>query len=220
MIVLDEQLLGYGLSAAITAWYRGTVTDITALRPGSLIPDDAIPELLRAARQPTFATINVDDFWRRLAPDRLFCILCFALSDKRVAELPGLLRQALPPALFTRAAAASEKLPKLPRTASSSTRRLRGLSKPWIGRAFLSRSGPSQLRPRPPDPLRPPRPPRCRRRCQEASGTLTRVAKNGSLGLGREMKTRQGRIAMPRGRFSGLTGPGAAGGWIGNILFL
>jgi hypothetical protein len=33
------------------------------------------------------------DFWRRLAPDSHFCILCFALSDKRVAEIPRLLRR-------------------------------------------------------------------------------------------------------------------------------
>ena len=93
MIVLDEQLLSYGLQAAIGRWYRGTVTDITLLRPGTVILDDAIPELLRAVRQATFVTINVRDFWRRLAPDKHFCMLCFALPDERVTELPGLLRR-------------------------------------------------------------------------------------------------------------------------------
>jgi hypothetical protein len=34
------------------------------LRPGTVILDDAIPELLRAVRQATFVTINVRDFWR------------------------------------------------------------------------------------------------------------------------------------------------------------
>jgi hypothetical protein len=93
MIVLDEQLLGYGLRAAISKWYRGSITDLPVLRPGTLILDEAIPELLRAARQPTFVTINVRDFWRRMVPERRFCILCFALPDQRVAELPGLLRR-------------------------------------------------------------------------------------------------------------------------------
>jgi hypothetical protein len=95
MIVLDEQLLGYGLADEIAQWYTGTVTDITTLRPGTLIPDDAIPELLRTARKPTFLTINVGDFWRRLAPDEHFCVLCFALSDRRVSEIPSLLRRVL-----------------------------------------------------------------------------------------------------------------------------
>lgn len=100
MIVLDEQLLGYGLHASISAWYRGSVTDLSALRPGTLILDEAIPELLRAARQPTFVTINVGDFWRRMAPDHHFCILCFALSDQRVGELPRLLRRVFATEVF------------------------------------------------------------------------------------------------------------------------
>ncbi len=62
MIILDEQLLSYALRAPIEQWYRGTVTDITQLRPETVIRDDAIPMLLRAARQPTFVTINVSDF--------------------------------------------------------------------------------------------------------------------------------------------------------------
>lgn len=93
MIVLDEQLLGYGLQDSISAWYRGTVTDLPGLRPGTLILDEAVPELLRSVPQPTFLTINVADFWRCMAPDRHFCVLCVALSDKRAAELSGLVRR-------------------------------------------------------------------------------------------------------------------------------
>ncbi len=93
MIVLDEQLLGYGLQAAIAHWYRGRVTDIIQLRPGTRVPDDAIPELLRTVRQPTFVTINVSDFWRRLNPDRRFTIICLALPNARAPEIPALLRR-------------------------------------------------------------------------------------------------------------------------------
>jgi hypothetical protein len=57
-----------------------------------VIPDEAIPELLRTVRQPTFITINVTDFWRRLTPDRRFGVVCFALPSTRVEELPNLLR--------------------------------------------------------------------------------------------------------------------------------
>ncbi len=93
MIVLDEQLLGYGLDAEIQRWYRGTVTAITHLRPGTVIKDEAIPTLLRTARQPTFVTLNVVDFWRGMQPDHRFSIVCFALPDSRANEIPGLLRR-------------------------------------------------------------------------------------------------------------------------------
>lgn len=93
MIVLDEQLLGYGLDTQIQRWYRGTVTAITHLRPGTVIKDEAIPTMLQAARQPTFVTLNVADFWRRMQPHRRFSIVCFALPDSRADEIPGLLRR-------------------------------------------------------------------------------------------------------------------------------
>ncbi len=93
MIVLDEQLLGYSLHAPIARWYRGTVMDVTALRPGTVIRDDAIPSLLRFAHRPTFVTINVADFWRRLAPDPRFAIVAFALPHARAQAIPDLLRR-------------------------------------------------------------------------------------------------------------------------------
>jgi hypothetical protein len=100
MIVLDEQLLGYGLQAAIARWYRGQVTDITSLRPQTVIPDDAIPELLLLTRQPSFVTINVADFWRRLAAHPGFAIVCFALPNSRAAEISPLLRRLFSTAPF------------------------------------------------------------------------------------------------------------------------
>src|SRR5437660_9212280 len=99
MIVLDEQLLDADLPARIKRWYRGNVTNILQLRPGTLIPDDAIPALLRSVRQPTFVTINVTDFWRRMAPDPHLAITCFALIDRQIGMIPLLLRRlfATPP---------------------------------------------------------------------------------------------------------------------------
>jgi hypothetical protein len=67
MIVLDEQLLGRGIEAAIAHWYRGAVRLITDLRPGTVIKDDATPALLRREARPTFVTINEADFWRKVA---------------------------------------------------------------------------------------------------------------------------------------------------------
>ena len=49
MIVLDEQLVSYGVQASIARWYRGTVTDITRLRSDAVVLDKAIPMLLQDA---------------------------------------------------------------------------------------------------------------------------------------------------------------------------
>ena len=92
MIVLDEQLLGRGLERDIAQWYRGTVQFITDLRPHTIIKDEAIPALLRQRSQPTFVTINERDFWRRVATDQRYCIVCFVLSDARAREIPPALR--------------------------------------------------------------------------------------------------------------------------------
>ena len=86
MIVLDEQLLGRGLERDIAQWYRGTVQFITDLRPHTIIKDEAIPVLLRRQAQPTLVTINERDFWRKVATDQRYCIVCFVLSDARARE--------------------------------------------------------------------------------------------------------------------------------------
>lgn len=93
MLVLDEQLKDYHLIAAIAAWYPGRVTHIQALRPATVIKDDNIATLLLTARNPTFITINVDDFWRKLPPHSGFCIVTIDLGQGDVDELPALLRR-------------------------------------------------------------------------------------------------------------------------------
>ena len=95
MIVLDEQLLGRGLERDIAQWYHGTVQFITDLRPHTIIKDEAIPVLLRRQAQPTFVTINERDFWRKVATDQRYCIVCFVLSDARAREIPLALRALL-----------------------------------------------------------------------------------------------------------------------------
>lgn len=95
MIVLDEQLLGRQLEESISVWYRGSVCFITDLRPDTIIKDDAIPMLLRQQSQPTFVTINERDFWRKVEIDNSFCIVCFALPDRRAQEITSSLRAIL-----------------------------------------------------------------------------------------------------------------------------
>ena len=95
MIVLDEQLLGRNLEIEIARWYPGAILYVTGLRPNSVIKDDAIPTLLRAQNQPTFVTINETDFWRRIPLSENYCVVCFALPDSRVREIPARLRTLL-----------------------------------------------------------------------------------------------------------------------------
>jgi hypothetical protein len=92
MLVLGEQLLGRDLDSILARWYRGPILFITDLRPGTVIKDDAIPLLLRQQHQATFLTINESDFWRKVAIDARFCVICFALPDSQVSAIPELLR--------------------------------------------------------------------------------------------------------------------------------
>jgi len=93
MIVLDEELQGLGLEEAISGWYRGSVLLIKALRPGTVIKDEAIPGLLRRVRQPTFVTINHGDFWRQVAAESSFCLLCLRLTADQADEVSRWLRR-------------------------------------------------------------------------------------------------------------------------------
>jgi hypothetical protein len=93
MIVLDEQLLRASLRQEIKHWYRGSVMGLPELRPRTVIKDEEIPALLCSVRQPTFVTINVTDFWRRMAPHRKFGVVCVDLRADQVDKLPKLLRR-------------------------------------------------------------------------------------------------------------------------------
>lgn len=93
MIVLDEELQGLGLEEAISSWYRGSVLLIKALRPGTVIKDESVPGVLRRVRQTTFVTINHSDFWRRVAAERSFCLLCLKLTADQAGEVPHWLRR-------------------------------------------------------------------------------------------------------------------------------
>ncbi len=88
MIIVDENLHAQWIMAALSAWYSGQVVSITSLRPGSIIKDDAIPALLLTAASPTFVTINVADFWRKVQPHRGYCIVNVAVPKERIEEVP------------------------------------------------------------------------------------------------------------------------------------
>jgi hypothetical protein len=92
VIVLDEQLSGRRLENSIAAWYRGSVVFVTELRPGTIIKDEAVPSLLRRQRHSAFVTIDVDHFWRKIAIDELFCVVCFNVRDQEAHRIPPLLK--------------------------------------------------------------------------------------------------------------------------------
>jgi len=56
MIVFDENVHQQRIMASVAVWYCGCVLSVTALRPGTLIADEAIPTTLRRVSQPTFVT--------------------------------------------------------------------------------------------------------------------------------------------------------------------
>lgn len=68
---------------------------MTALRPNSIVKDDAIPSLLQTVSQPTFVTLNWSHFWQRVPPHEGFCIVCFTLPTERIDEVPTHLRRLL-----------------------------------------------------------------------------------------------------------------------------
>ncbi len=93
MIVFDENVHQQSLMNMVAAWYRGRVVSITALRPGTIIGDAAIPALLRGVKQATFVTTNVSDFWRRVPAHSRYSIVCAVLPNERMYEIPNLLRR-------------------------------------------------------------------------------------------------------------------------------
>ncbi len=95
MIILDEQLMKRSIRLETAKWHRGSVRLVPELRPQTVIKDDAIPDLLRRENQPTFVTINEKDFWKKVAMDSQFCVVCFTLPYTRVDEIPEALRSLL-----------------------------------------------------------------------------------------------------------------------------
>lgn len=93
MIVVDENLHSQRIMDALATWHVGQVVSVTTLRPKSLIKDDAIPALLRKAAHPTFITINVTDFWRKVESHRDYCIVAVGLPKERAHEVPELVRR-------------------------------------------------------------------------------------------------------------------------------
>jgi hypothetical protein len=86
VIVLDETIQSNRISRAIESWYPGQVISITDLRPATLIKDDGIATLLNQVKQPTFVTINVDDFWLKIHANRRYCIIALPFTNAQARQ--------------------------------------------------------------------------------------------------------------------------------------
>ena len=96
MIIVDENLNDQRLMGAIAVWFPGQVVSITSLRLRSKVLDEVIPTLLHNAVQPTFVTINVSDFLKKMQPHAGHCIVAVASSEKHAHKVvPTLLRRLL-----------------------------------------------------------------------------------------------------------------------------
>ena len=91
--MLDENLLSLRLDNPIATWYPGRVYYITDLHPGMVIKDEAIPRLLQQVKGATFVTTNVSDFWQHVLAHVRYGIVCLSLPNKRLREIPDLLRR-------------------------------------------------------------------------------------------------------------------------------
>lgn len=95
MIIFDEQLQNPALITAVKQWYPGTVTHIRTLRANSVIKDDNIPALLHVAPRPTFVTINVNDFGRKIQAHPGYCVIAIDLAQGSSLEIQIILRQVI-----------------------------------------------------------------------------------------------------------------------------
>ena len=95
MLVVDESIDNALIQQAIADWYPGRVVSIRSLRPATLIHDETIPTLLHQAKQLTFVTINVDDFWKKVSANRNYCIIAVELEQGQALQLPFLIRRLL-----------------------------------------------------------------------------------------------------------------------------
>ena len=95
MIIFDEQLQNPDIIAAVKKWYPCTVTHIRTLRANTIIKDDNVPALLHAAQRPTFVTINVIDFWRKIQAHTSYCVIAIDLLQGSSLEIPIILRQVI-----------------------------------------------------------------------------------------------------------------------------
>jgi len=101
-LILDNDISQPVVVPPLLKWI--TVELLQQLRPGEIVRDERVPEILRTLKQPTFVTID-SDFWHRRWRHPDYCILYFYLRDDEQHLIPDLLRALFRhPEFHTRAA--------------------------------------------------------------------------------------------------------------------
>lgn len=102
LLVLDDHLSVPDVRAPLLRW--ATVQYMRDLRPGEVVKDDRILDILRTLPRPTFISVD-HSFWNRDHRDRRYCIVYLALRGRDQSHAPDLLRRLLRrPEFRTRAA--------------------------------------------------------------------------------------------------------------------
>ncbi len=83
------------LTAAIERWSPGAVLSVRRFRPHGQLPDPEIPACLLQLHQPTFVTINYDDFWQPRMAHARYCLICLKLEQRESHRVPEVLRAVL-----------------------------------------------------------------------------------------------------------------------------
>jgi hypothetical protein len=96
-LILDDQLDVTEILPPISKWI--TARRLQDLRPGELIRDERVPEILMTLKAPTFITID-RGFWDSRLCHPKYCIVYFDLRDDQQELIPGLLRGLLRRAEF------------------------------------------------------------------------------------------------------------------------
>ena len=89
LLLLDDQLDVHQVLFPIRKWAKARL--LHQVRPGEHVLDERVPAILRTLKQPTFITIDVH-FWDRRLRHPDYAILYFVLRDDEQDQLPGLLR--------------------------------------------------------------------------------------------------------------------------------
>jgi len=91
-IIVDEHLGLREVLLPIRRWI--TAQKVESLKPGEVLKDDRLLQVLTHLNKPTLITID-EDFWDRRYLDRRYCLLYFALPEGQQRHIPILLRRLL-----------------------------------------------------------------------------------------------------------------------------
>lgn len=92
LFILDDHLARVAVRERVLHW--ATAQYVRDLRPGEVVKDDRILDILRTLQRPTFISVD-HSFWNRDHRDSRYCIVYLALRGRDHGRAPDLLRRLL-----------------------------------------------------------------------------------------------------------------------------